>query len=72
MHAAAVGLAKKSFKILVCAIARSYFIIVTHIISGVGKGRIKARIQPYSVAAKPAYIIKLTDYTVNIAYAVAV
>ena len=69
---ARVSLLKQLNQILVCAIARSYALVIADVVACVHKRRIVDRIEPNRVTAEVLYIVELLNNTLQITDTVAV
>ena len=67
-----VSLLKQSFHVFVGTVPGRYLFVIRHIVSGVGKGRIKAGIQPKGVAPQIPDIIQAADDSLQVADPVGV
>ena len=67
-----VGDTEQFLRILQRAVARRHRLVVTDIVTGIGKGRIVKRIQPQGVAAQTFDIVQLLDNALQVTDAVTV
>ena len=67
-----VGSFEEGGGVLVRAVARGNLFVVAHVVTGVFKRRVKARIDPQSVAAQALDVVQLGDNALQVADTVAV
>ena len=72
MHSVYVCQFKQFVKVLIGTISRSYLFIITNIVPGIFKGRIKTGINPDRITAEVFDIIQFFDYTVDISDSISI
>ncbi len=72
MHPAPVGFPETAFQVVVGSIARRHLFVVAHVVSGIPKRGIEARVDPDGVAAERPDVIELSCNSVDVADSVSV
>ena len=63
---------KKAPEVVVSSVALGDLIVIPYVVARIHERRVIDRVEPYRIAAKALYIVKLWNDTVDIAYTVTV